>query len=122
MASIEIASRLSSAGNFLVASEELVPSWGWNYTAVLTSLTENPKQDGKTLGKVIADSFAASSRQSSNQFGPYFNVYRSITMSVVDLEKVPALVTSTDKLGTTLSRYINDLDDTYGLARSIQAT
>ena len=57
MASIEVADTVKSFGNYMVASQELIPPAGWDYSAFLASLIKNPSQDGLTLGKNIADSF-----------------------------------------------------------------
>lgn len=120
MASVEVASRVASFGNYLVASEELEPSWGWDYSAILASLTETPAQDGVSLGKVIADTYVNHSRLNSDLYQNY-DADKTVTLSVIDLAKIPDVVKAVDKLGDLLSTYITR-DSTYSLARTVRST
>ncbi len=120
MASVEVASRVAPYGNYLVASEELEPSWGWDYSAILASLSETPEQDGVSLGKVIADTYVNHSRLYSDLYQNY-DADKSVTLSVIDLAKIPEVVKAVDKLGDLLSRYITE-DSTYSLARAVRSS
>ena len=90
MASVEIADKIKSFGNYMVASEELEPPWGWDYSFLIKSLNSNPKQDGFVLGKTIADSYMKSSQIITSKVG--YDAYRTATMSVINLTKVSELV------------------------------
>ncbi len=120
MASVEVANRLAPFGNYLVASEELEPSWGWDYSAILTSLTGAPTQDGVSLGKVIADTYVNHSRLNSALYKNY-DADKSVTLSVIDLAKIPDVVKAVDKLGDMLSSSITK-DSTYYLAKTVRGT
>ena len=89
MASIEVADSIKSFGNYLVASQELIPPDGWDYSAFLASLIKNPSQDGLTLGKNIADSYQEYYEENAQELG--YDVYRVTTLSVTDLQQVPVL-------------------------------
>src|SRR5687768_1272041 len=44
MSSLEIASRLYPLADYMVSSQEVEPSWGWDYKAIIESLIADPKQ------------------------------------------------------------------------------
>ena len=44
MASVEVANSVKSFGNYMVASEEIEPQWGWDYSSILSSLNAYPDQ------------------------------------------------------------------------------
>ena len=83
MANLEVAAALAPFANYLVASEEIEPSEGWDYTAWLTDLNREPTADGAALGRKIVDSYRASF--ANNDQG------KGITLSLVDLARVPPL-------------------------------
>ena len=57
MATYEMAAHMSGYANYLVASEELEPGTGWEYTGWLTALCENPDIDTQSMCVSVADSF-----------------------------------------------------------------
>lgn len=59
MGTYELASHLRDLADFMVASEELEPGNGWDYTAWLGALSRDPAMDTQALGVAIADSFVA---------------------------------------------------------------
>jgi hypothetical protein len=81
MATMEVANIASRYANYLVASQEAEPETGWDYTAWLQALQQDPGMKGDALGSVIADSYLASNQDASD-----------ITLSVTDLGKVEALM------------------------------
>ena len=119
MASIEVIANLAPYGNYLAASEEVEPGWGWNYTAVITSIENSPGQDGKSLGREIADSYMAyAAAQSASHQG--FEGDRALTFSVIDLSQAPALVTKATTLGRYVEAQVRDISMTYKVEKSIQ--
>lgn len=95
MATLEAMRMARAHGRIFVASEEMEPSDGWAYGAILESLSKNPKQDATALAKTIADSFAAFYRE--HEDGGW------TTLSVVDLDKLPAVQAAVDALAEKLS-------------------
>ena len=59
LGSVEMAALLAPYSRYLIASEELEPGHGWNYTPFLQALVDDPAITGDRLGKVIADAFVA---------------------------------------------------------------
>ena len=57
MASMEVAESLNGVAGYLVASEEIEPGYGWNYTDFLGRLAENPRMNPLQLSRAAADSY-----------------------------------------------------------------
>jgi clostripain len=94
MANFEVAKAIAPFGKTMVASEELEPGNGWDYTPLLSIFTKNPQMDGVALGKIIVDTF--------RDF--YLNPQRgnrdkSVTLSIIDLDNIPALETAINNFG-----------------------
>lgn len=84
MATTELAEALHPYGRYLVASEELEPGHGWNYTPALQAIHDQPSITGDRLGQVIAEEFRAQAEAYSTD--------KAITLSVIDLAKIPPVV------------------------------
>jgi hypothetical protein len=83
MAGLEVAAMLDPYANYLVASEELVPGHGWDYTAILNAVAGNPSITGDQLGKAVIDGFEAQAAK--------LGTSSQITLSVIDLSQVEAV-------------------------------
>jgi len=90
MSSLEVATRLQNATHYLVASEEVEPTWGWNYTAIIQNLSANSSQPGSLLGKVIVDSYLRSSKYLSTVED--FGADKEVTLAVIDMSKISGLI------------------------------
>ena len=120
MASVEIANSIKQFGNYMVASEEIEPQWGWDYSSILTSLTAYSTEDGSKLGKTIVDSFFKRTQSISLSQG--YNTQKEITMSVVNLTKISQLVNDLDNLGGYIGNKITDVTSVNSLTESIAFT
>lgn len=80
MATMENALMLSQYGDYMIASEETEPGYGWYYTDWLTKLSENPSMPTLEVGKRIADDFV----RFCTQKGQGSNT----TLSLVDLAEL----------------------------------
>ena len=107
MATIEVANIVKDYGNYLVASEEIEVGYGWKYDEIISSLNENPKQNGAELGKVIADSFFADTIEKSP---PDMDLSRLTTLSVIDLTKIHSLNESINSLTSEIETNISKND------------
>ncbi len=97
MATIETAYMLNGNAKYLVASEELEPGTGWNYTDILNTLSANTDIDTVEFGKAIADSFIESNT------GLLWD--EEATLSVIDVENIDILL-------NTLTDYMKEVDIT----------
>ncbi len=82
MASYEVASAVAPYADRLVASEELEPGHGWDYSS-LQVLADDPATDADTLGAAIVDGFAAQAGSAGTQ--------DTITLALIDLTQMPAV-------------------------------
>ena len=80
MATVENAFALKDSADYLLASEEIEPGTGWQYTYLLNQLSSNTDQETSELGKKIVDDFI-----DDNQL---FVEFDSATLSLVDLSKI----------------------------------
>ncbi|CAB4567634.1 MAG: hypothetical protein F2534_11245 [Actinobacteria bacterium] len=82
MATYEVASALAPTARRLLASQELEPGHGWNY-GVLQMLNDDPATDVDALASALIDGFEAQAAEQGTG--------TEITLSLVDLEQMPAL-------------------------------
>jgi hypothetical protein len=109
MASYETASILQPLADRMLASEELEPGYGWDYTALETAAR------GGTVDELAASIIKAFGEQSLAEGES------QITLSELDLTKVPALDTAVDDFAAALTADVDDLQTTIGksLAQSL---
>ncbi len=104
MATLEVMRAVQPFGSVLVSSEEIEPGVGWHYEAWLGALMKDPGMAPDALGKRIADSYVAFFSAHEN---PNVQVKgKAVTLSVVDLGKVPPLLAAVDALGRKLGESI----------------
>lgn len=127
MGHLEVFSALEPHARFAVASQETEPALGWAYTSFLNELKSNPAMDGASLGQKIVDSYiiedqrivddqarAEFLRQGSGTSGMLglwggptasqiaAQLNDSITITAVDLSKMPALMEQVNQLAFEL--------------------
>jgi hypothetical protein len=113
MATLETMSMLSNYGKYFVASEELEPGYGWNYTPIIRSIVEKPWISGRDLGRVIVDSFAEYYYDSS--------AANNITLSLVDLGKIDEVVKNLEEFVKGIITDRNNFGDIDRFAQIVQA-
>ncbi|MCM1286787.1 MAG: clostripain-related cysteine peptidase [Clostridium sp.] len=84
MATIETANTLAPYANYMIASQESEPGWGWDY-AFLNEIDD--LSDGSEIGKEIVDAYMDYCEETFDAV-PYS--YTSVTLSVLDLSKAEA--------------------------------
>ena len=114
MASIEVANKIMPFGKYMVASEGIIPAAGWDYSAVLSNLTTYPNQDGISAGRTIADSFA---KQFTNPID-----MKSVTISVVSLEKIAQAINDINNLSNHLLTIVSDAPSSLLMANAADST
>ena len=83
MATYDTINSLDGFARYVVASEEVEPGLGWNYTGWLGALANNPAMGGAKIGKEICDSYISACAE--------YDVADTVTLSVVDMKKLPEL-------------------------------
>jgi len=87
MATLEMACIASNYANYMIASEELEPDGGWDYTFLRYI---KPEMSGKEAGILIADYY--------HNFYINYDIQDMITISVTDLSKINAVADMFEKL------------------------
>jgi hypothetical protein len=98
MANLEVARTLAPYARYLVASEEIEPSDGWDYAALLGRLTQAPGMDGAQFGRAIADTYRdyyANATQHERK-----EKAKALTIAVIDLGQIAAVDKAVIGLGT----------------------
>lgn len=85
MSSLELADAFAPYANYMIASQETEPGWGWNYE-FLSALSE-PDMDGAHLGREIIDTYMEYGEAVFEEDSRY---YADLTLSCLDLQKYQA--------------------------------
>ncbi|MCR4666484.1 MAG: hypothetical protein K5657_04220 [Desulfovibrio sp.] len=110
MASLEVATACYGFSDYLVASQNIEPGVGWNYTAFLSALAANTDMAPEDLAKHICDSYLSGCKEAEEEDG--------VTLSVINLELLPKLKMYWDIYGLySLSLVGNDRSQFGNIAR-----
>lgn len=123
MSSIEVYSAIAPYARYAVASQEVEPSLGWAYAALLGRLTDSPEISSAELAGAIVESYIDQDQQIVDDQARARYVERvyeyaddttaeeiaeeeskSITLTSVDLATMPDLLTALDTLAHALSK------------------
>lgn len=113
MGTLETANILASYARYMYGSEETEPGSGWDYTAIGNYLAKNPNADGAALGKVVCDSFYQACKKQKDD--------GLVTLSVINLEKLDALLQSFNSFSDSLYQVSEDQAVLTELVRGIRA-
>jgi hypothetical protein len=100
MSNLEVAQAIAPYGRIMVASEEVEPCDGWSFTPVLKALIAQPTMDGAAIGKIIVENYRDYFKKSDDR--DVRKVGRSITLSVLSLDKIDEVCTSLNGFITAL--------------------
>lgn len=98
MATIETANMLVPYANYMIASQELEPGHGWDYTPIAMALVVNPDINGADLGNRIMEGFRSQAKKMRTE--------DFITLSVIDLKQIPSVI---QKLDNFVNKAGNDI-------------
>ena len=110
MGMIEIYGSLYPYSNYMVASEEVIPSTGWSYAAWLGQVAQNPAMSGREASQAIVSSYivqdTAFSRASAADIS---EVEAGTTLSAVESARVPDVIGSMNQFISVMA----SIDQTY---------
>jgi Clostripain family len=95
MGQIEIYGTFYPISNYMVASEEVIPAFGWAYAGWLDQLVQNPYMDGGSLGQaivstyVVTDAIMTESRATDEEIAQQ---EAATTLSAVDSSRLPEVI------------------------------
>lgn len=95
MAQLDVLNTVRPYADIAIASEELEPGAGWDYEAFLSAVYNRSTIEPDALAAEIVESYV--------EYFVEVEPDEYVTLSAVDLEKVPALTQSLEQLGQLLS-------------------
>lgn len=97
MSTLETAAALTPYARYMVASQELEPGTGWDYTDWLSYVAENPTVTGLEVGSRICDGFYKKCAVSGSE--------GLATLSVTDLSQLPNLAAAFDAMAAEMKGF-----------------
>lgn len=95
MATYEMASHLAPFADYMVASEEVVPGYGFDYTGFLRALSRDPSMDTLSLARQVIDTCMDTTLA--------YDPDDYLTFSVLDLRQMDALIAALEDIGEGLA-------------------
>ncbi len=101
MAQIEVFGSFYPFTNYIVASEEVIPAYGWAYAAWLASLVQDPSMDGSDLAQtivstyIVGDIYLTGGRFTTEQIA---EEETTTTLSAVESARVPDMIDAMNRL------------------------
>ncbi|HKU43310.1 MAG TPA: clostripain-related cysteine peptidase, partial [Polyangiales bacterium] len=95
---------------YYVASEELSPGNGWDYSAVIGHLTQHPDTTAQALGSVVVNAFYDQARNDGK--------HKQVTINLLDLNEIATLRTNFDALTGLLDSQLDTIKTSVASARA----
>ena len=109
MGQLEVYRALVPYTKYVLASEEVIPGNGWEYTVPFTKLIQNPTMDAQELGTIIIDDYMA------YYAGPGHRT--QVDLGLIDESKVPAVVDALKTFTDSADQDTLDKLSALGIAR-----
>jgi uncharacterized protein YjdB len=100
MAVTDIASKNAQYFDYMFASQELEPGYGWDYDNWLKTIASNPSADPLTVGKSITDTYITDNGGTSSSSN-------DATFSVMDLSQMGTFTAAWEAMATQLKTIVN---------------
>jgi hypothetical protein len=100
MSSMEVAAELSPYSHYMIASEEVEPGAGWDYSTLGSTLVDQPDIGSTEFGRILCDSYIGNLEK--EQQAEYS------TMAMTDLEKIQPVVDAFSDMASAMSECIQD--------------
>ena len=114
MANYETASMLSPYARYLLASEEIEPSGGWDYGALFNAIAADKSISGGELGKVVCDGYYAKCEAGGKE--------ATATLSVLDLGKLEGVQKAFDTMAGNMKQSAVEAKGIQAVAQSANNT
>ncbi len=111
MSTMETAAALTPYARYMVASQELEPGTGWDYTAWLNALAADTTADGLAVGTTICDSFYEKCAAGGTE--------SLATLAVTDLSKIPDLTSAFDAMAADMKGFTSVTEKLQPLTQAI---
>lgn len=114
MASVETANALTPYADYLLASQELEPQGGWDYSGVVSAIIDYPYYETEGMLKLIADGFKVHSIVGG--------VGEDVTLSVVKLDQMAAVNTAAGNLFKAMGQNLSNKDALIAISSAVAKT
>lgn len=94
MGQLDVYQKVAPYANYAVGSEELVPGLGWDYEAILKNLYDDPSMSAEEWAQLMVSDFI--------HFYTKIEPDDYVTMSAIDLGKLPTLTNAINKMSTAI--------------------
>lgn len=111
MATLETAAVCAPYANYLIASEETEPSYGWDYDRIFNALGDGNAFNGDSFGELVVEGFLDYSVEANQE--------ELLTLSVIDLSVIDEVINDFDSLTSAISDDFAVADGYTQLARII---
>lgn len=91
MATVDTAASIEPFGNYFVASQEIEPGNGWQYTLWLSALANNTNMSTVELGKTICDAYYQGCENEDSE--------QTATLSLINLNKINPMIKAWNVFG-----------------------
>jgi|GEM_PF-2504247 len=113
MGALEVYRTIQPYADYAIASPDLIPGFGWEYSGVLFNLIDSPGMDARTLGQLVVDNFMRFYTESVTS-------YRIFNLGLVDLSRLDEVINALDTLFQIIRS--NPVDKVTALARARENT
>lgn len=113
MATLEVADICASYARYLIASEELEPVNGWDYTALGELFANEPNADWDKISETFCESFLTESEKTEHA--------SRVTLSVIDLSKIDGLLDELNDYSRDLCGRLTSRADLRELKQTLEA-
>ena len=106
MGQIEVFGSLYPFSNYMVASEEVIPGYGWSYAAWLTQLAQNPSMDGRGLSQSIVSTYVTNDTLLTGGKASPDEVAQeesTTTLSAIESARVPDVIGAMNQFVTAVA-------------------
>ena len=100
MGSLDVAKFVKNNANYMLASEELEPGHGWQYTEVFNHIANNPNASVADIGKYMVDSFIDSPSHATTD---------GRTLSLVDLREFNNVINAIASVSGSLNASLDTI-------------
>lgn len=116
LGSVDMALMASGYADYMIASEELLPSLGWSYAPLAQALSNDPGLPGKDIAQLVANSCVNDIQSKMSPYKP------ALTLSVVDLKRMAAVKDALRAFSRKLAKQINTLEGFAAVSKARAAT
>lgn len=112
MATLETADICASYARYMVGSEELEPTEGWNYTALGELFANEPNAGWDKISETFCESFLSDSEKTEHA--------SRVTLSVIDLSKIDGLLDELNNYSRDLCEKATSKEELNKLKKSLE--